>query len=149
LGDEAVDSDEHLACDGHESDFGEFAACHEALVECGHGAVAAGCGEGGHVQGDADPGTSTVDGAFPFVGSGVVVVGGDACEGGDLLPIDVAEFGEVGQEAGGRDDGDALLLDDEVRQFGELLVRPDEGGELPFQRCFGLLQRIRPTPRLR
>src|SRR5712692_37415 len=71
-----------------------------------HGIVAASA-ECGHVEWLADVSAAAPDKAFATNGSGVCGEGSDAYEGGDLLSVELAEFGDLGQSCEAHDTADA------------------------------------------
>ena len=83
----------------------------QALVEGAQAGVGPTGGEGGHVEGGADGGAPTPDRAAAAPGAAVPIEGRDADEGGDLVAVERAQFGQLGEQgvAGDRADaGDAL-----------------------------------------
>ena len=65
--------------------------------------VAASGSQGRHVEDTADGFSSAADGAFALVLSAVTIEGSQADEGGDLLAVEFAQFGDIGDEGGGSD----------------------------------------------
>src|SRR5271167_2312051 len=78
---------EHFSADGDDRHFGCFALGDEALAEGHQGRVAAGGGQGGHVEDPADFGAAAPDGSLAGALSAVVVEGGDADEGGEFASV--------------------------------------------------------------
>jgi hypothetical protein len=78
------------------------------LVEGLEDGVEAGGDEGGHVEGGAGGGPAVGDVSLASTGAAVVVVGGDAGEGGGLAALQGAEFGQDGQEGAGGGVAEAL-----------------------------------------
>lgn len=118
--------DEELAHDGGDGDAVVFATCAELLVEGSQDGVAASGGEGGHVEGAADGGTSAADVALAATGSAVVVEGRQAGEGRDLAAIEPSEFGQLGQQAHGGGLAHAFDLAEGFEALAEAAVPVDE-----------------------
>ena len=107
-----VENDQQLAHASGENDFGLFAASagialSQSLSKRSDVFVAAFGGEGGHVQGIPNGGSSSPDGSGSQQKSAVTIEGSDADERSDLLAVELSQFGEVGQEGGGGGGSDA------------------------------------------
>ncbi len=100
--DHSIEHHEQLAHAGSDDDFEFFSLSGESFGEFFQGGIEAFGGEGGHVEGVADVGSPTPNGAFAPHSSAIVVEGGQAREGGDFLSVELSEFGEIGHEGGGR-----------------------------------------------
>lgn len=79
---EVIEEDGEFADDGDESNFCGFVAQAQLLVKTAQDGVMADGGEGGHVEGAAESGAAAGDVALAFARTAVVIVGGDAHEGG-------------------------------------------------------------------
>jgi hypothetical protein len=110
------------------------------LVEGGDVLIEAASGEGGHEESCAYAFSSTVDVAFAVVGSGGVVVGDHAGQGADLLAVDVAQFGKLGEQNGGGLGSDARLVLKEVTLCFQDRILRDDGGDGLIEFGFGFLQ---------
>ena len=89
--------------------------------------------ECGHVQGGSHGASAADDGPFCFELSAVAVERCEASEGGGLASVDVAEFGEFGDECDG---GNQANPGDAVADVGfslPVVVRFDEGQDLLFE----------------
>jgi len=89
----------------------------ESIGESLDDGIAASGGEGRHVEDTADGFSSAADGAFALVLSAVAIEGSQADEGGDLLAVELSQFGDIGDEGGG---GDAAESWDRLDELGFL-----------------------------
>ncbi len=78
-----------------------FGLRQQALVEVPDDRVEAAGYQRSHVEGCADPGPSTPDGAFAPQGTTVPVEGSHAHQGSDLPAVESAQFGQVCQKGKG------------------------------------------------
>ena len=84
-----------------------FPGLQQALVEAPQDRVVLACDEGCHVERGTDLGAPAPDGALAPERAAVAVEGGDADQGSDLLTIQGAELGQIGNEGAGDDIADA------------------------------------------
>jgi hypothetical protein len=112
----------------------------ESLGEGFDDGVATHGSQGGHVENGADGFASSADAAFAFVGSAVAVEGGHSDERGDFLPVELSQFGDVGDHGGGSDAAEPIDGFDELSLVAPIVVGLDEildGGfdavDLPLQ----------------
>jgi len=83
--------------------------------------------EGGHVEDAADGLPAAGDSAFTFEGAAVSVVGSQADEGGDLLPVELAELRDIGHERVGGDLSQSGNGFNELGFVAPVIVGLDEG----------------------
>jgi hypothetical protein len=107
-----VEDDEQLTHAGGDDDFGLlgtsiWGALGQSLRKGADAFVAASGAESRHVQGVPDGDASAPDGSCSGESSAVVIEGRHADQCGDLLAVELSQFGEVGQEGGGGGETDA------------------------------------------
>ena len=102
-----VEDDGELSHACGEGEFGGFSVGAEAFVEVSDGWIAAGCGNGGHVENVAQIGPSAGNGTTAVSVAAVIGEGGDADEAGSLSAADGAEFAHIGDQGSGEDGADA------------------------------------------
>ena len=123
---EGIDDDQELSHAGGEDDFEGFAMLSQSICEGLDDRVAASGCQSGHVEDGADGFAAAADGAFASVLAAVAIEGRQAHEGGDLLAVELAQLGNVGDEGGGRDSAQSWNGLDELRFFPPVLVGLDE-----------------------
>ena len=98
---DGVEDNEQFA---HTSDQGHlfrFTGRQQLLVEVADDRVVAAGHQRSHIEDGPHPGASAPDGAFATQGATVPVEGSHAHQGGDLLAVEGAQFGQVGQQSEG------------------------------------------------
>ena len=93
-----VEDYQQLAHAGGQSQLFRLAGRQQALVEVPYDRIEAAGYQRPHVEGCADPGPSTPDGAFAPQGTTVPVEGSHAHQGSDLSAVESAQFGRVCQK---------------------------------------------------
>src|SRR5260221_5338694 len=122
-----VEDDQQLAHASGDDNFKRFARGFESLSEGADDRVAAFGGEGGHVQGAADRGTSAPDGALTPKGSAVMVEGSQPDQRANLLTVESSEFRKVRQEGHGDRGADAGCTLQDFSLVAPVVVRFEEG----------------------
>ena len=108
---DGVEDDEELAHAGDEGLLAGFAGGAELFVVGGDDGIGAAGDQGGHVEGGAHGGAAAGDGAAAAQGAAVAVDRRDPDQGGDLAAVEMAEFGQLGDQGAQRrraDAGDAV-----------------------------------------
>lgn len=100
ISDKGIEDSSELSHGGDESDLGRFAGVVQAAIEDTESVVMANGIERGHVEGAADRGTATGDMPLAAELSAIVIDGCDPDQSGELLVLDTAEFGELGEKDG-------------------------------------------------
>lgn len=103
----SIESHQEFSHTGHDGHLSRFSCFAEALIEQLDSRVETDCGDRGHIEAVAYANTSSGDHSASSHGSAVTIERGHADEGGDLFPIDLAEFRQFGQERSGRGGADA------------------------------------------
>jgi len=85
-----------------------------------------GC-QGRHVEDGAYRFSSTADGSFSLVGATIPIEGSQSNQGGDLLPIELSEFGDLCDEGGGGDASESRDGLNELRFLSPVVIGFDEG----------------------
>src|SRR3954462_15229050 len=116
---DGVEDGEELAGDGDEGDHLGLAGGAEAIAEGLEDGVVTAGPEGSEEQGAAHALAPAADHALALPLAGLAGVGRKACEAGDLLLVEGAELGQLGDEGSGDDRPDAGDGGEEV-----LLVAP-------------------------
>src|SRR5262245_59521599 len=98
--DHGVEDDQELAHTGGEDHLGDFAGGFQALTELLEDGVMLHPHQGRHVEDTAQRLATAADEAFTGVVTAVVGEGSHADECGDFLPVEFAEFRELGDEGG-------------------------------------------------
>ena len=140
--DEGVEDGEEFPHAGGDAELVGFALLGEPLGELSDDGVAAGGVEGGHVEGAADASPPAADPSGFGGMSAVLVDGRDADEGGDLLAVDLAEFGELGDERDGRDGSDSGDAGQEVVELAPVGVGGAEFGDVFVEVFDSLLEQF-------
>lgn len=139
ISDYGVKDDEQFSHTGGEDDFEGFSLVFEEFCEMTNDRVAASCRQSGHIEGGANLFSATGDVGGTGLFSGFTVIGSQAGQGGDLVAVEPAQFGQVREEHGaglGPDAGDALqeavfvlevfvgldMVADEVVEFADLVI---------------------------
>lgn len=117
---------------GGEGEFGRCAGLAQTLVEGSEDGVTASSDEGGHVKAAAHGTPAAEDGALALERAAVAIEGGQTSQSGSFAPIELTQFGHLGQEERGgarsnSDDGGEL-----ARFARELLVLLDRGRQERF-----------------
>jgi hypothetical protein len=99
----------------------------EAVSESLNDGVAASGGEGRHVKDGADGFSPTADGSFTLVGAAIAIEGGQSDQGGDLLSIELTEFGDLREEGRGSDATEPRHGLHELSLLAPIIVGFDEG----------------------
>ena len=94
-----VEENQQLAHAGCEGQLLGLSSGQQQLVEVPDDGVEAAGYQRTHVQGGADPGASTPDGAFAPQGAAVPVEGSHLYQGGDLPAVQRAQLRQIGQES--------------------------------------------------
>src|SRR5215471_1584033 len=110
------------------------------------GGEAADGGESSHVEGVADAYAAAADAAAPAQASAVMVEGGDAAEGSDLVAIEIAELGHGGEEDGSGQQADAMGAAQQSGARGEVRIGPHELDQAAIEREALLVQGGKPPP---
>ena len=139
---QGVEDDEQFAHAGGEDDFNGLSLGLEALGEGADDRVATRGGEGGHVEGAADRGAPPPNGSFAAVRSAVVVEGGESDECTDLLAIELAEFGQIGEQRRGGGGPDAGGAGEDLRLAAPLVVGFEVGDDVLFELEDALVQQV-------
>jgi hypothetical protein len=105
--DDGVERGKQLAHDAEEGETCRFAGIAQAAVEASQRWVVPDRDQASHVERCAHLDTATLDTSPATVTSAVSVHGCDAGEGGDLMAIDAAEFGQFDQQCARDDIADA------------------------------------------
>src|SRR5947209_13509680 len=98
---------DQFASTGSDPDLGRFARLFEAFCEGTQGGVVSAGTERSEVQDTADVAASAGDEAFAALLAAVAVEGSNADQGGDLLAVELAQFGDLGDERHASDRSDA------------------------------------------
>ena len=99
----------------------------EPLSEGFDDGVATFGGQGSHVEDAADGLTSAGDGAFTLEGAAISIEGSQADESRDLLAVQLAKFGDIGDDGGGGDAPQAGHRLDELSFVAPVIVGLDDG----------------------
>lgn len=98
VADHRVEDHEQLPHAGGQHDFERLASPLQAVGEPADDRVAAAGRQGRHVRHASHRGAAAPDGAFALEPAAVMVVGRQAHQRADLLPVELSEFGKFGQE---------------------------------------------------
>jgi hypothetical protein len=135
-----VEDDKEFSHDGGDRFFERCAGVAEALVERLERWGVANGAEGNHVEGSADVRAPSPDGSLSFEFSAVVVKRCQAGEGGDLFAVELAKFGEVGEQRHRGDVSDAWRGFQDVRFLLPVGVLVDEAKQFLFEGIDFLVQ---------
>ena len=133
-----IEDGQELAHAGNGGDFEGLAGGDQAVGEGLDGGVEAHGGQGGHVEGGADVRPAAEDGAFAAQGARIAVERGDADEGGDLLAIEFAQFGQAREQLAGGGLADARGTGEDLELAAPILVGLDQVGDLAVQFVEGI-----------
>lgn len=125
--DDGVEDDEELSHAGGEDDFEGFAMLSESIGESFDDGVEAFGSQGSHVEDGAHGLTSAANGTLSLLGAAVTIEGSQAHERGDLLPVEFAEFGNIGDHGGRGDGTQARNGLDELSFVSPVIVGLNEG----------------------
>ena len=105
--DHRVEYDEEFPHAGHEDDLGEFALSFQSVGKrANHGVAPVSC-QGRHVQHASDGATTTEDRSAAAELSAIAVKWSDANQRRNLLPVELSEFGDFGDQSGHGDLADS------------------------------------------
>jgi hypothetical protein len=130
--DHGVENHQQLARAGREDDFGLFPLGGQAVGEGSDDRVASSRGERGHVEQATDRRASSPDCPLASELAAVSIEGSQADQGGDLLAIELAQFGDFGDERGAGHRSDAGNALKEVGFVVPVIVGFDEGEDFFF-----------------
>lgn len=128
--DHDVEDGEKFSETGNESEFEGFSFFREPLIEGLDDGIATHGGDGGHVEDGTNTGSSSPHGSSLRGLAAISIEGRDTDECGDLLAIQLSEFGQFGNERcrrSGSDPGDALK---QVCERFPLIIVIDELSDL-------------------
>ena len=97
---DGVEDCQQLAHAGGDHDLERLAGGFQTLGEGAEDRVVSACGQRGHVEHAADRGTPAPDRTFAAEAAAVPVEGRHPHQGGDLLAVDLAQLGQLGEERG-------------------------------------------------
>src|SRR5229473_6604064 len=127
-----VEDSQQLAHGGDESETGRFAALAQTAVEGLERRVVLDGDQASHVERRSDLDTAALDLALAAVSAAVPVHRSHASEGGDLVAVDPAELGQLGDQGAGDDVADARHALQQI-----LLGAPDGAVSTPEKICIG------------
>ncbi len=107
VADDGIEGREQLAHDGDESEAPRFAGLAQSLVEAFQRRIVSDRHQAGHVKRGANFDTAALDVSLAAEASSVAVHRRDAGQGGVLVTIDGAEFGQLDQQGASDDVADA------------------------------------------
>lgn len=121
-----VQDDEELAHTGSNSNFGLFASLFESIAESLEDGIVFHSANGGHIESASQGGAPSCNVSWTVMDAALIVHGCDSDECGDLLPIELSEFGQFGDECRGRDGSHARYGSQAVIAIVPVIIGLDE-----------------------
>src|SRR5438876_7689078 len=112
-----IEDCQQLAHAGHHGDLVGLAVAAQALVKSANDRVVDPRGEGRHVQNGAHLTPATPGSAAALMFAAIVMKGGDADQGGDTLPIELSQFGQLREQRASEDRSDAGHIKQQIASF--------------------------------